>query len=148
MSTQHEDKEPARFAERYIALWNEPDPTLRRDLIDELWAVDGAQVLVDPPEAIRDAATDLAFPIPPLEVRGAEALERRVSRAYEMFVAPGEHLFETHGPATRLTANLIGFGWAMVTRADGAVVGGGYEVIALDGEGRIRLDQQYIGIDA
>ncbi|MEV0032875.1 hypothetical protein [Nocardia sp. NPDC050793] len=148
MSTHHEDKELARFAERYIALWNEPDPALRRSLIDELWAVDGAQVLVDPPEAIRDAATDLAFPIPPLEVRGREALDRRVSRAYEMFVAPGEHVFELHGHPTRLTPRLIGLGWAMVSRADGTVPGGGYEVIALDEEGRIRLDHQHIGIDA
>jgi hypothetical protein len=36
-------------------------------VIRELWAPDGAQVLVDPPEEIRDAAAQLAFAIPPLE---------------------------------------------------------------------------------
>lgn len=146
MST-HDDKELTRFAERYVALWNEPDPAVRRAAIDELRAVDGAQILVDPPEPVRAAATDLAVPIPSFEVRGREALDRRVSRAYEMFIAPGEHVFAPHGHPVRLTPNLVGLGWAMVTRADGTVQGGGYEVIALDEEGRIRLDHQYIGLD-
>ncbi|WP_216913668.1 hypothetical protein [Nocardia noduli] len=134
------------LAQRYLAQWNEPDPRLRRALIRDLWAIDGAQVLVDPPQAMREAAAALAFPIPPLEVRGHDAVERRVTRAYEMFVEPG-HRFAARGSVARLAANLVGFGWAMVD-ADGAVVGGGYDVIALDDEGRIRLDQQYIGIDA
>ncbi|MGN2638208.1 hypothetical protein ACTD5D_18815 [Nocardia takedensis] len=30
----------------------------------------------------------------------------------------------------------------------GVTIGGGYDVLAVDGEGRIRLDHQYIGIDA
>ncbi|TQM25347.1 hypothetical protein [Nocardia bhagyanarayanae] len=146
MST-NDDKELTRLAERYVALWNEPDPALRRTAIDELFALDGAQVLVDPPEAVRDAATDLAVPIPSFEARGREALNRRVSRAYEMFIAAGEHTFTLHGHPVRLTPKLIGLAWTMVTRTDGAAQGGGYEVIALDEEGRIRLDHQYIGLD-
>ncbi|MET7767099.1 hypothetical protein [Nocardia sp. NPDC005366] len=69
--SNHDDTD---FADRYLAQWNEPDAHLRRTLIHDLWSVDGAQILLDPPRAMR------------------------------------------------------------------------YEVIALDGDGRIRLDHQYIGI--
>jgi hypothetical protein len=31
-----------KLADRYIAIWNEPDPRIRRKLIDEVWAEDGA----------------------------------------------------------------------------------------------------------
>src|SRR4051812_46120075 len=74
------------LADRYVAQWNEPDPAARSALIRELWAHDGIQVLVDPPQEIREAAEQLAFPVPPLEVRGHDALDARVTRAYEMFV--------------------------------------------------------------
>ncbi|WP_194819607.1 hypothetical protein [Nocardia sp. XZ_19_385] len=143
MSKQLNEHELAAFAERYVAMWNEADNDLRHKLIHELWAGDGMQLLVDPPQAMREALAELAFPIPPVEVRGLAALERRVTRAYEMFVAPG-HRFVARGAATRLSTDLIGLGWDMVA-TDGTVAGAGYDVIALDEQGRIRLDSQYIG---
>ncbi|WP_039796396.1 hypothetical protein [Nocardia araoensis] len=146
MSKELDEQELSRFAERYIALWNEPDALARRKLIRQLWAEDGAQVLVDPPQAMREALARLSFPIPTVEIRGYEALDRRVDRAYEEFVAPGEHVFVPEGPVVRLSLNLIGLTWHMVTKADGAVVGGGYDVIALDDAGLIRWDHQYIGV--
>lgn len=146
MSKKLDEQELARFAERYIALWNEPDAEARRERIRQLWAEDGAQVLVDPPQAMREALNRLSFPIPTVEIRGYEALDRRVDRAYEEFVAPGEHMFVPKGPAVRLSVNLIGLTWHMVTKVDGAVLGGGYDVIALDDAGRIRWDHQYIGV--
>jgi hypothetical protein len=146
MSNELDEQELARFAERYVALWNEPDAVARRERIRRLWSEDGAQVLVDPPEAMREALAALSFPIPTVEIRGHEALTRRVDRAYDEFVAPGEHLFASKGPAVLLSVNLIGLTWHMVTHADGAVVGGGYDVIALDDDGRIRWDHQYIGL--
>ncbi|WP_174188111.1 hypothetical protein [Nocardia barduliensis] len=146
MSKQLDEQELSRFAERYVALWNEPDAVARRRQIRQLWAEDGAQVLVDPPQTMREALAALSFPIPTVEIRGYEALDRRVDRAYEEFVAPGEHVFTGNGPAVRLSVNLIGVTWHMVTKGDGAVVGGGYDVIALDDEGRIRWDHQYIGV--
>jgi hypothetical protein len=36
------------LVDRYVALWNEPDRDIRRNAIRDLWAPDGAQVLVDP----------------------------------------------------------------------------------------------------
>ncbi|WP_280412422.1 hypothetical protein [Nocardia asiatica] len=146
MSKQLDEQQLSRFAERYVALWNEPDVEARRRQIRRLWSEDGAQVLVDPPQAMREALAALAFPVPTVEIRGYEALDRRVDRAYDEFVAPGEHVFTADGPAVRLSVDLIGITWHMVTKAGGAVVGGGYDVIALDDDGRIRWDHQYIGV--
>ncbi|MEV0827482.1 hypothetical protein [Nonomuraea rubra] len=132
-------------AGRYVAQWNEPDPATRSALIRELWAADAVHVLVHPPEAIRDAAAALAFPAPPLEVRGHEALDARVTRAYEMFVEPGEHVFEAAGEAVVLMPRVIGVRWSMVSVRTGEVVGGGLDVLALDGDGRVLTDHQFIG---
>lgn len=134
-----------RWAGRYVAQWNEPDPAARSALIRGIWAPDGVQVLVDPPEEIRSAAAGLAFPVPPLEVRGYEALDARVARAHEMFVAPGEHVFEAAGEALLLLPGVLGLRWAMVSTRTGQAVGGGLDVLALDGDGRIRTDHQFIG---
>ncbi|MEV8438497.1 hypothetical protein AB0425_14055 [Actinosynnema sp. NPDC051121] len=136
--------EAKEIADRYLAQWNEPDPATRGALIRDQWARDGIQVLVDPPEEVRLAAANLAFPVPPLEVRGHDALESRVTRAYEMFVAPGDHVFELNGEASVLMPGVIAVRWSMVTR-DGEAVGGGLDVLALDEDGRIRTDHQFIG---
>ncbi|MEV6325151.1 hypothetical protein AB0M45_28810 [Nocardia sp. NPDC051787] len=146
MSKQLDEQELMHFAERYVALWNEPDAEARHRLIRQLWSADGAHVLVDPPQAMREALAALSFPVPTVEIRGYEALDRRVDRAYDEFVAPGEHVFAVQGPAVRLSVNLIGLTWHMVSKSDGAVAGGGYDVIALDNAGRIRWDHQYIGV--
>jgi hypothetical protein len=40
--------DPNELAERYVALWNAPDLDRRRELIEELWAEDGAHILQPP----------------------------------------------------------------------------------------------------
>ncbi|MEV0659774.1 hypothetical protein ACIBI3_04185 [Actinomadura luteofluorescens] len=132
-----------QLADRYLAQWNEPDPEARRALIREVWAPDAVHVLVDPPQEIRDAAAALAVPAPPLEVHGHGALEARVARAYEMFVASGEHVF-TAEEATVLLPNVIAVRWSMVTTGGREAVGGGLDVLSLDPSGRIRTDRQFI----
>ncbi|MFI7135715.1 hypothetical protein ACIBQ1_59425 [Nonomuraea sp. NPDC050153] len=134
-------------ADRYVAQWNEPDPAARAALIREVWAFDGVQVLVDPPQEIREAAAGLAFPVPPLEVRGHDALNARVTRAYEMFVASGEHVFECAEAASLLLPNVLGVRWSMVSTHTGQPVGGGLDILSLDGDGRIRTDHQFIGVN-
>ncbi|MCO5993644.1 hypothetical protein [Actinoallomurus rhizosphaericola] len=143
MSNELDVKE---LAGRYVAQWNEPDPATRSAMIRELWAQDGFQVLADPPQEIRQAATALAFPAPPLEVRGHAAMDARVSRAYEMFVAPGEHVFEAAAEPCVLLSNVIGVRWSMTSTRSGEAVGGGLDVLALDDDGRIRADYQFIGV--
>ncbi|MEV5746267.1 hypothetical protein AB0L00_00490 [Actinoallomurus sp. NPDC052308] len=142
MSNELDVKE---LADRYIAQWNESDPAARSAAIRELWAEDGVQVLVDPPQEIRQAAAGLAFAVPPLEVRGHAAMDARVTRAYEMFVAPGEHVFEAAAEVCVLLPNVVGVRWSMTSTSSGEAVGGGLDVLALDDDGRIRADYQFIG---
>ena len=91
MTKQLDHQALADFSRRWFALWTEADPHARSRQVADLWATNGAQILVDPPEAMRDAATELAFPVPRLEVRGHDEIDRRVTRAYEMFIEPGEY---------------------------------------------------------
>ncbi|NDU73802.1 hypothetical protein GWI34_14315 [Actinomadura sp. DSM 109109] len=134
-----------QVADRYLAQWNEPDPEARSALVREMWAPDAVHVLVNPPEAVREAAAALAVPAPPLEVHGHRALEERVARAYEMFVAPGEHVFAFAEEPRALLPNVVGVRWSMVTAEGGETVGGGLDVLYLDGDGRIRTDHQFVG---
>ncbi len=135
-----------QWADRYVAQWNEPDPEVRAKLIRELWAQDGLQVLVDPPREVREAAGRLAFSVPPLEVRGHDALNARVTRAYEMFVATGEHVFEAAEEALPLLSGVLSIRWSMVSTSTGQAVGGGLDILALDSDGRILTDHQFIGV--
>jgi hypothetical protein len=129
------------LADRYVAVWNEPDPDRRRESIAELWSEGGAQTL-QPPADMSDAAGRLGFTAV-LEARGHEALETRVARAYEEFVAPGEFRFRARGAATRV-GDVVRLGWEMVGAGDGEVAGSGVEFIVLDRDGRIRLDYQFV----
>jgi hypothetical protein len=45
----------AELADRYLALWNEPDADRRRRMIAELWKEDGRH-FVQPPQEIREIA--------------------------------------------------------------------------------------------
>jgi hypothetical protein len=44
-----------QLADRYMALWNEPDADRRRRMIAELWTEDGSQIL-QPPQEMREIA--------------------------------------------------------------------------------------------
>jgi hypothetical protein len=130
------------LVDRYVALWMEANPSIRREIIRELWAPDGAHVL-EPPGEIRDAAKRLAFRAPALEARGHEALEARVTRAYEEFIAPGQFAFRSRGNASRLH-DVVKFNWEMVPVGGGSAAAVGLEILVLDHEGRIRADYQFI----
>jgi hypothetical protein len=142
MTDVHSDLQ--KFVETYMSLWNEPDPDVRSKLIRELWAPTGGQVLVDPPQEVREAAGGLSFPVPPLEVHGYEQLEARVTRAYEMFIAPGEYVFSLGTNISRLLDHVITFDWKMKDAKTGDAVGGGVDVVELDEDGRIQVGYQFI----
>ncbi|MFB4318270.1 hypothetical protein [Actinomadura sp. 21ATH] len=128
------------IAERYVAVWNEPDAEARRKKIAEVWAEDGVQLLY-PPQEVREAAERLGTAAS-LEARGHAALEERVARSYEEFVAPGGFAFRAGDDAQRL-GDVVKFSWHMVNGA-GEPAGGGLEVVVLDADGRIREDYQFI----
>lgn len=134
--------DPQELVSRYVAAWNEPDAGLRRSAIHSLWAEDGAHIL-QPPQEIRKVATALGFPDVTLEARGHDALEVRVGRAYQEFVAPGEFTFKQRGSAERLH-NIVKFSWEMMPSSGGEAAGAGLEILVLDTSGRIKADYQFI----
>ncbi len=134
--------DPRELVSRYVAVWNEPDLEQRRRAIHDLWTKDGAHIL-QPPQEIRQAAAGLGFPSGVLEARGHDALEVRVTRAYEEFVAPGEFTFKPRDNTDRL-GNVVKFNWEMVPSGGGDVAGVGLEILVLDEDGRIKTDYQFI----
>jgi hypothetical protein len=56
---------------RYVAVWSEPDPEVRRRAIEGLWADDGVELV----ESAR--------------FRGHEELDARIAAAYKQFVESG-----------------------------------------------------------
>jgi hypothetical protein len=134
--------DPRELAGRYVAVWNEPDAGLRHKAIHDLWTKDGAHIL-QPPQEIRKAATGLGFPSTTLQARGHDALEVRVTRAYQEFVASGEFTFKKQDNADRL-GNIVKFNWEMVPSSGGEVAGAGLEILVLDEDGRIKTDYQFI----
>jgi hypothetical protein len=133
--------DPKDLVDRYLAVWNEPDAGRRRKTIGELWTEDGVQVL-QPPLEIREAAATLGV-TPTLEARGHDALEVRVARSYEQFVAPGEFSFKPRNNAARL-GDVVKFNWEMVRGSDGEVAASGLEVLVLDADGRIKIDYLFV----
>jgi hypothetical protein len=133
---------PDELVDRYVAMWNEPDPETRRTMVRELWAAEGTQIL-QPPRELLEQAARVGFVNPVLEARGHQELEARVTRAYEDFVAPGQFCFRRRGDATRV-GEVVKFAWEMAPVAGGDPVGVGLEFVILDPYERIRADYQFI----
>lgn len=127
--------------QRYVSVWTEADPAARRTAIEQLWSEDGAIVL-HPPVELRDAAAALGFTDATLEAHGYDAIQARVTRAYEEFVAPGEFSFRASEPAVRLH-DVVKLRWEMVPIGGGESVGAGVDVLVLDGSGKVRTSYQF-----
>jgi hypothetical protein len=136
------DIDPGKLTDRYVAVWNEPDAALRRKAIRELWAEDGTHIL-QAPQDIRQAAAALGFTTTTLEARGHDALDIRVERAYQEFVAPGEFTFRSRDNADRL-GNVVKFNWEMVRSDTREVTSAGLEILIVDEGGLIETDYQFI----
>ncbi len=85
--------DPNELAERYTAVWMEPDGDRRRKAIAELWSEDAIHIL-QPTQEVYEAADERAVH-PTWQVRGHDELEARVTSAYEDFVATGQMSFRS-----------------------------------------------------
>lgn len=130
------------FAERYVAVWNEPDPKLRREAIEQLWAGTGTQIL-QPPQEIRSAADRLGMRPPALVASGHDEIESRVTAAYELFVGSGQMEFRAGEPAQRLE-QVVKIRWIGVPPGGGQRLGGGTDILMLDEDGRIQTQYQFV----
>ncbi len=131
--------DPNELADRYVAIWNEPDPERRRAAVKELWAAGGVQIL-KPPQEIREIAETLAMRSI-LESRGHAELEARVANAVEQFSSKYE--FRRSGDADRLQ-DVMTFRWEAILRDSGEPDVAGRHVFMLDPDGRIRLDYLFV----
>jgi hypothetical protein len=110
-----------QFVERYVGVWNEGDPALRRSTIEALWAARGRHCM---------GAND---------VQGYDALEARVAGSHERSVVAGGNVFRPVGEAQQLPG-VVKFRWDMVSRADETLAAAGVGILMLDAHGRIERD--------
>jgi hypothetical protein len=129
-----------QLAERYTALWMEPDGDRRRQLIAAVWSEDAVHYL-QPTQAVYEAADERAVN-PTWQVRGHDELEARVTSAYEDFVATGQMTFRLRGGARRL-GDVVTWSWEGIS-PDGEVLGVGLEFVTLAADGRIATDYQFV----
>src|SRR5918995_6602179 len=128
------------LAERYTAVWMEPEDDRRRTAIAELWSEDAIHIL-QPTQEVYDAAAERAAN-PTWQVRGHDELEARVTSAYEDFVATGQMSFRSRTGAKRL-GDVVTWRWEGVS-PDGEVLGAGLEFVILAADGRIATDYQFV----
>jgi hypothetical protein len=133
--------DPQQIADRYNAIWIEPDPEKRRRMVPEIWAPDALHEL-DPPQEVREAATGMRMRTTFVS-RGHEELYERVSDAYEQFIAPGEFTFRGHDDAQRV-GDMVKFHWEMIRKSDGELMGVGLEIVEVGAGGLIVRDHQFI----
>src|ERR671914_920509 len=132
----------AELAEKYLALWNEPDADPRRRTIAELWTEDGRHIL-QPPEEIRAIAAQPGIALMAiLEARGYEEIEARAASAYEHWVGSEGLRFRGRDDADRL-GDVVKLHWEAVAK-DGTVFAVGLSILVLAADGRIERDYTFV----
>jgi hypothetical protein len=132
----------AELAEKYIALWNEPDAERRRLLIAELWT-ESARHILQPPQEIRGIAAGPGIAMTPiLEARGYEEIQARAASAYEHWVGSEGLSFRGRDDAERL-GDVVKFHWEAVAK-DGEVFAVGLSFLVLAADGRIERDYTFV----
>jgi uncharacterized protein len=117
--------EITQLADRYVAIWHEPDAEQRRRSVAQLWAEDGVQF------------TSWG------EMRGHQALEKRVEAAHEEFVKTRGLLWRRSGDVHG-HHDALSFTWEMVLAEGFDVAATGTIFLLLSEDGRIRLDYQFV----
>jgi hypothetical protein len=113
------------FVDRYVALWNVPDPVERRTAIEALWVPSGANYT------------------PSIEAVGYDALDARVTLAYETYVGTGQYRFRLAEPPAA-HHHAVRVRWEMVSTTDEAVASVGNEFLLINTDGRIVSDHQFL----
>jgi len=111
------------FVERYVAVWNEPDSTRRRERIAALWTPGGASL-----HRV-------------LEPRGHAALEARVAASYDKWVHGRGYVFRPAGQAIDHHDALM-CNWQMVD-PEGTVISLGLAFMLLDSSGLVHTELQF-----
>jgi hypothetical protein len=113
------------LAERYAALFNEPDPVTRRAEVAALWS-----------RAAQMYTGTAGY-------AGLAEIEDRVAAAYQTYVADQGYLFRPLGPA-QAHHDGVRIRWEMVPAAGGPAASTGVQFLLLDQAGLIRYDHQFL----
>lgn len=105
------------FVQDYIAVWNEPDATRRRQLIRTLWQEDAHHL----------ART--------LEAVGHAGIEKRVTEAYAKWVKEKGNVFRPQGGVDG-HHDTVKLRWEMVPATGGEVISVGFDFLVLGADGR------------
>ena len=131
------------MADRYLALWTEPDADRRRQMIAELWTHD-ARHFVQPPQEIRAIAAQPGIGLTAiLEARGYEEIEARVASAYEHWVGSEGLSFRRRDDAEQ-AGDAVKFPWEALDK-DGESFAAGLHVLVLAADRRIERDYTFVG---
>src|SRR3954468_6026611 len=99
-----------QLADRYMALWNEPDADGRRRMIAELWTEDGSQIL-QPPQEMREIAASPGIGLAATsEARGHCELQAPATTSYEHWVGSEGLSDRARDDAQRL-GDVVKFHW-------------------------------------
>ena len=132
----------AELAEKYVALWNEPDADQRRRMIATLWTEDGKHIL-QPPQEIRGIAAQRGIAMTAiLTAQGYEQIEARAASVYEHWVGSEGLSFRGRDDADRLD-DVVKLHWEAVAK-DGTVFAVGLSLLVLAADGRIERDYTFI----
>jgi hypothetical protein len=131
-----------QLAEKYVALWNEPDADRRRRMIAELWTKEGRHIL-QPPQEMREIAARPGLAMTAiLEARGYEEIEARAASVYDHWVGSEGLGFRGRDDVERL-GDVVKFHWEAVA-GDGEVVAVGLDFLVLAADGRIERDYTFV----
>lgn len=112
------------LANRYVAVWNEPDQLKRRNSIEKLWREDGLHFT------------------PTRDVQGYDALEARVEESHNKFVRGQGFVFRVSGEPLG-HHGVVKFYWVMVDPKSDTINAVGSDFLRLDEGGRIASDHQF-----
>ena len=130
------------LADKYVALWNEPDTDRRRRTIAELWTENGRHIL-QPPQEIRGIAAQPGIAMTAiLKAQGYEAIEARAASAYQHWVGSEGLSFRGRDDADRL-GDVVKLHWEAVAK-DGTVFAVGLSFLVLAADGRIERDYTFV----
>jgi hypothetical protein len=133
---------PAGLAEKYVALWNEPDADRRRRTIAELWAQDGRHIL-QPPQEIRALAAQPGIAMTAiLQAQGHGEIADRAAGVHAHWVGTEGLTFRGRDDADRL-GDVVKLHWEAVA-GDGTVPAVGLSFLVLAADGRIERDYTFI----
>jgi hypothetical protein len=132
----------AEFAQKYLALWNEPDADRRRRTIAELWTEDGRHIL-QPPQEIRAIAARPGLAMTAiLQARGYQEIEARAASVYEHWVGSEGLTFRGRDDAERL-GDVVKFHWEAVAKG-GELFAVGLVLFVVAADGRIERDYTFV----